>query len=74
MKTLIAVFSVVAALTLAAEVSFWKDGQTPDLSRPASVAASSQLATAFESRPYSEAVVDNVPIQTTVKGTVLMFR
>lgn len=74
MKALLTAFSAVAALTLAAEVSFWKDGVEPDLSRTTSVAVSYQLGTAFESRPYSVAVVDDVPIATTVKGTVLMFR
>ena len=74
MKTLLTALSVAAALTLAAEVSFWKDDVAPDLSRTTPMASSLALATAFESRPYSVAVVDDVPIQTTVKGTILMFR
>ena len=74
MKTLLTALSVAAALTLAAEVSFWKDDVAPDLSRTTPMASSLALATAFESRPYSVAVVDDVPIQTTVKGSILIFR
>ena len=74
MKTLLAVFFAAVALTLAAEVSFWKDGTPPNMSIVAVTTTSTALQTAFESRPYSEAVVDNVPIQTTVKGMCLSFR
>ena len=65
----IAVFAIAGMA--AAEVSFWKDGIAP----VATSTTSAVLATAFESRPYSVAVVDNVPISTfKVRGTCLTFR
>ena len=74
MKALLIFFVTVVAFTLIAGDVFWKDGVEPDLSRSTSAAVSYPLGTVFESRPYSMAVVDDVPIATTVKGTVLMFR
>ena len=69
----IAVFAIAGMA--AAEVSFWKDGIAPDSSPVATSTISAVLATAFESRPYSVAMVDNVPISTfKVRGTCLTFR
>lgn len=75
MKKMLFVAALAAAWALEAEVSFWKDGIAPDTSPVATSAASAVLATAFDSRPYSAAVVDDVPVSTfKVRGTCLFFR
>ena len=75
MKKMLFVAALAAAWALEAEVSFWKDGIAPDSSPVATSTISAVLATAFESRPYSVAMVDNVPISTfKVRGTCLTFR
>ena len=75
MKKMLFVAALAAAWALEAEVSFWKDGIAPDMSPVATSATAAVLETAFDSRPYSAVVVDDVPVSTfKVRGTCLIVR